>query len=139
MSAKDIIHEAVKNALIKDGWIITHDPFTVQYEDAQVFVDLGAERVVAAERQGKKIAIEIKSFVGRSEIQDMKVALGQYMIYQGFMEIQEPDRKLYVAVSDITYNGTLQRKSLQLLLKRYQVPLIVVDVEVEEVIEWIEN
>ncbi len=41
---KDIIHDAVKNALIKDGWLITHDPFIVQYEDARVFIDLGAER-----------------------------------------------------------------------------------------------
>ncbi len=28
--AKDIIHEQVKNALIKDGWTITHDPFPLR-------------------------------------------------------------------------------------------------------------
>lgn len=137
MSAKDIIHEAVKKALIKNGWTITHDPLTLRYEDARVFVDLGAERVLAAERQGEKIAIEIKSFVGHSAINDMEDALGQYMVYLGLLEVSEPERKLYIAVSDFTYSNALQRKSFQLLLKRFQVPVIVVDIETEEVIKWI--
>ncbi|MCL4867605.1 MAG: hypothetical protein KJ063_01440 [Anaerolineae bacterium] len=29
MSAKDLIHEAVHNALLKDGWSITDDPLTL--------------------------------------------------------------------------------------------------------------
>jgi mRNA-degrading endonuclease YafQ of YafQ-DinJ toxin-antitoxin module len=33
--AKEVFHQQVKNALIKDGWnIITHDPFTMQSEIA---------------------------------------------------------------------------------------------------------
>ena len=44
MPAKDVIHNAVKNALIKVQWIITDDPYTIEYEDATVFVDLGEDR-----------------------------------------------------------------------------------------------
>ncbi len=50
--AKDIIHDAVKNALIKDGWTITHDPFTIAYEEVSLSADLAAERPIAAERAG---------------------------------------------------------------------------------------
>ncbi|GIK56940.1 MAG: hypothetical protein BroJett015_26030 [Chloroflexota bacterium] len=52
MSARDIIHQGVKNALLKDGWVITDDPFTIQYEDATLFADLAAERTIAAEKAG---------------------------------------------------------------------------------------
>ncbi len=31
MPAQDLYHNIVKNALLKDGWTITHDPF--HYEE----------------------------------------------------------------------------------------------------------
>jgi hypothetical protein len=63
---RDIIHEAVKNALVKDGWTITADPYTIEYEDVTLFADLGAERPLAAERAGRKIVVEVKSFLSPS-------------------------------------------------------------------------
>jgi hypothetical protein len=62
MPAKDIYHEVVKNALIKDGWQITHDPLLIRLTKKKLYVDLGAERLIAAERNTEKIAVEIKSF-----------------------------------------------------------------------------
>jgi len=72
MAAKDIIHDAVKNALIKDGWTITDDPYVLQYEEVRLFADFGAERAIAAELAGTKIVVEAKSFVSPSFIQDIK-------------------------------------------------------------------
>jgi hypothetical protein len=136
MPTKDIIHQAVKNALIKDGWIITDDPYTIEYEDATVFIDLGAERVIAAERNDEKIAVEIKSFVGPSAIHDLELALGQYVLYLSFLEVTEPDRKLYIAISHAVYENFFRRKSVELLIERNKVPLITVDVAEEEIITW---
>ena len=136
MPAKDVIHNAVKNALIKGQWIITDDPYTIEYEDAMVFVDLGAERVIAAERNGEKIAVEIKSFVGPSAIHDMELALGQYILYLSFLEVVEPDRKLYIAISETVYQNIFGRRSIQLLIQRNEVPLIVVNIAREEVVTW---
>ena len=82
MPAKDIYHETVKNALIKDGWTITDDPFYVAWVGRDLFVGFGAEKVLAAEKKGRKIAVEVKSFVGLSEIEDLKNALGQYVLYR---------------------------------------------------------
>jgi hypothetical protein len=56
MPAVDRIHDPVKNALVKDGWTITHDPFVIQYDDLQVIADLAAERTLAAERGQQRIA-----------------------------------------------------------------------------------
>jgi len=136
MAAKDIIHDAVKNALIKDNWMITADPYTIEYEDATVFVDLGAERVIAAERNDEKIAVEIKSFVGPSTIHDIEVALGQYILYLSFLEEIEPERKLYIAVSNAIYDNVFCRKSIQFLIRRNNVPLIVVNIVKEEIVTW---
>ncbi len=64
MPAKDLYHGVVKTALIKDGWTITHDPYTLSAGFKDAFVDIGAERTLAAERGNERIAVEIKSFQG---------------------------------------------------------------------------
>ena len=137
MPAKDQIHESVKQALIKDGWRITNDPYTLEYEDATLFIDLGAERVIAAERDNEKIAVEIKTFSGYSVIHDFEIALGQYHLYFGLLEQNEPERILYLAISRSSYENIFERKSINLIIKRFSVPLLVVNVETEEVVAWI--
>jgi surface antigen len=92
MPAKDIYHNAVKNALLKDGWKITADPYLIKYEDAELYADLAAEKPIAAEKKGQKIVVKIKSFVGRSLMYDFHSALGQYMVY----------RKLTLSITDAT-------------------------------------
>jgi hypothetical protein len=77
MPARDIYHDAVKNALIKDGWTITDDPLHLRWGLKDLYVDLGAEKLFAAEKEGRKIAVEVKSFIGASEIYDLENALGQ--------------------------------------------------------------
>ncbi|MGH9837029.1 MAG: element excision factor XisH family protein, partial [Blastocatellia bacterium] len=57
--ARDKIHYAVKNALVNDGWTITADPYEIAYEGVNVYADLAAERPFAAEKNGRKIAVEI--------------------------------------------------------------------------------
>lgn len=94
MPKLDIIHDAVKNALMKDRWTITDDPYVIQYRRTKLYADLGAERPIAAERNGQKLVVEVKSFVGASKIQDLKEALGQYDIYRYLLEATAPDRKL---------------------------------------------
>ena len=64
MPARDLYHNIVKRALIKDGWTITHDPYTLSFGQKDVFVALGAERPIAAEKGDEKIAVEVKTFEG---------------------------------------------------------------------------
>ncbi|WP_129633037.1 element excision factor XisH family protein [Candidatus Oscillochloris fontis] len=68
MPARDIYHNTVTHALEKAGWQITHDPFRLQWGTKDMYVDLGAEELVAAEQQGQKIAVEIKSFVQQQHL-----------------------------------------------------------------------
>ena len=106
MPRKDIIHDAVKNALIKDGWTVTHDPYELNYGRQELYVDLAAERrLLAAERANEKIAVEIKSFIRRSTLNDLQNALGQYAMYLSIMEVVDAERRLCLAVSDTVYDA----------------------------------
>ena len=135
--AKDKIHEQVKNALIKDGWTITHDPYALRYKEIKMSADLGAERTLAAEQDGQKIAVEIKSFVGLSQVQDMKVALGQYNMYIVYLNKTDPERNLYLAVDHQIYPEFFQQEAIQLLLEWYRINMIVVDIDQEEILQWL--
>lgn len=136
MAARDKIHSAVKNALIKDGWKITADPLTLRYGGKKVEIDLAAEKLLAAERGGEKIAVEIKSFIGQSTVNDLENAVGQYGIYAGIMEEMEPDRKLYLAIGKSVYDELKAMKMFTMIVKRFQIALIVVSVEKEEIVQW---
>jgi len=138
MPAKDIYHNEVKNALLKDGWTITADPYFIKYEDAELYADLAAEKPIAAQRQGQKIVVEIKSFIGRSLMYDFHGALGQYMVYRNLIQLTDPEYKLYLAIDDLVYNNFFQRKSIQLITNENKLLLIVVEMEKEEILQWID-
>lgn len=70
MPATDKFHDAVRTALQQDGWLITHDPLFLQVGGVNMFVDLGAEKLIAAQKDDRKIAVEVKSFLGQSQISE---------------------------------------------------------------------
>jgi hypothetical protein len=126
-----------ENALLKDGRIITDGPYVIEYKELTLFADLAAERVIAAERSGRKIVVEVKSFVGISKLQDLKVALGQYDIYNIFLSLTEPGRKLYIAISEKVYDDFFGQEAIQVVVETLQLPLIIVKLETEEIVKWI--
>lgn len=137
MAKKDAIHDAVKNALIKDGWTITSEHFELKFEERRLYVDLAAQRPVVAEKGDEKIVVEIKTFVGASLMNDLENAVGQYNVYLTFLEILEPVRKLFLAITDVIFYNFFQEKAVQLVINRFKISLLVVDVEKEEVVRWI--
>ena len=91
--AKDRFHDIVKTALVKDGWTVTHDPFDLKAGGVEMEIDLGAERLLAAERQNEKIAVEVKSFLASSStISEFHRALGQFINYRVALKIVDPER-----------------------------------------------
>jgi hypothetical protein len=137
MSARDIYHDAVKSALVKDGWTITHDPYTLTFGQRNVFVDLGAERVLAAEKGGEKIAVEIKSFQGLSDIRDFEIAIGQYVFYRSLLVRYEPERQLFLAVPYIAFVNTLDEPIARPVIEDLDVHLVAFDPQQEKIVKWI--
>ena len=107
MPAHDVFHQQVKHALGKEGWTVTHDPYWIKLtgSDMNVYIDLAAERILAAEKGDEKIAVEIKSFLGTSFLSDFHAALGQYLDYRVALRQKEPERQLFLAVPLDVYHG----------------------------------
>ncbi|NEQ70938.1 MAG: fatty-acid synthase [Symploca sp. SIO2D2] len=105
--------------------------------DKDMYVDLGAEQLLTAEREERKIAVEIKSFVGTSEIEDLKYAVGQFVLYRAIMRQTDPDRTLYLAVRKITFNSLFEEPVGQLLIADQNLSLIVFEAQNEVIDQWI--
>jgi hypothetical protein len=135
--AKDLFHNVVKDALLAEGWQITHDPFPVDYGDVQMQIDLGAERLLAAERDAEKIAVEIKSFVNPSAISEFHTAVGQYLNYRRALRSQEPARILYLAIPNAIYEEFFRLRFIQEGVIEYQLYLVIYDVEERRILQWI--
>ncbi|MEB3179791.1 MAG: XisH family protein [Nostocaceae cyanobacterium] len=137
MPARDIYHNTVKNALIKDGWTITHDPFKLEIGKKDLYIDLGAEQLIAAEKLERKIAVEVKSFVGKSEVNDLENALGQYILYNDVMVEEQPERALYLAVRETVFNEIFEEPIGKIILKNNRLMLIVFEPQKEVILRWI--
>lgn len=137
MPARDVYHDVVKNALIKDGWTITADPYKILYKDAELFADLAAEKPIAAEQNGRKIIVEIKSFLSPSPMRDFEIALGQYILYRNLVALTEPEYQVYLAIKESICENFFKRDSIQEIFKINQVLLVVFNIEKEEILQWI--
>jgi hypothetical protein len=139
VSSRDLYGEVVKKALTKDGWLITDDPLTLSYGGKDVFVDLGAERTIAAEKNGERIAVEIKSFVGRSDVKDLRDALGQYVMYRKLLQVLGSERELFLAVSVGIYESIFEPPFGRLFAEEEKVNLIIFDTKKETIERWIRH
>lgn len=136
MPALDLYHNAAKNALIKDGWIITHDLLHLRWGRKDMYVDLGAKQLLVAERAERKIAVEVKSFIGESEMQACRDAIGQFAIYRAVLRRTYPDYILYLAIRDIVYSSFFEEPIGQILIEDENLKFIVFDAEQEIILQW---
>ncbi len=138
MPQKDAYHDSVRNALEKDGWTVTHDPFTIRLEDVKFYVDLAAEKTIESEGEIRKVAIEIKVFGGLSFLNEFEKAVGQYLIYKQFLGDLFPERILFLAISTNVFEESFALPSIQAVVKKQEIKLLVFNPETEEITKWIE-
>ena len=138
MPQKDSHHDLVRNALEKDGWTITHDPFTIRLEDVKFYVDLAAEKTIETDGETRKIAIEIKVFGGLSFLNEFEKAVGQYLIYKQFLGDLFPERILFLAVSTDVFEESFSLPSIQAVVTKQEIKLLIFNPETEEITKWIE-
>ncbi|WP_286826798.1 element excision factor XisH family protein [Microcystis sp. LSC13-02] len=137
MPRYDLYHNQVKQALIKEGWQITDDPFTLDYKGIRLYADLGAERIFAAQKDLEKILVEIKVFNSPSLMIELEKAIGQYNVYRSFLKRLEPQRRLYLAIPDDVYQDFFSLEPIQEVISDQLVFLIVFNPELEVINQWI--
>lgn len=137
MPAKDKFHEAVKNALIKDEWLITDDPLSIRFGGVDLHIDLGAEKIIAAEKNGAKIAVEIKRFIQPSIVYEFHRAVGEFLNYRVALANQAPERILYLAVPVDIYQAFFTLHFTRTVVETYDLKLFVYDPREEVILQWI--
>ena len=136
VAARDLFHDIVKKALQNEGWTITHDPYALSADSFDLAIDLGAEKIIAAQRGETKIAVEIKSFLGPSKITEFYGAMGQFIAYRTALHKQDPQRILYLAVPENLYDKFFATSFLQELIQQNHLYLITYDIEQEAITQW---
>ena len=137
MPAKDIYHETVKNALIKDGWKITAENLQLPWGGTQTYIDIIADEVFVAEKEGRKIAVEVKSFIGKSNLSELEKAVGQFIIYRFAMRKEDPTRELFLAVGEKIYNKLFVNADVIELIETEDLKIVVFNESKEEIVRWI--
>lgn len=137
MAVQDQIHAAVRTALIRDGWSISDEPLTIRWDHSQLEIDLGAERILLAEKQQEVIAVEIKSFLRSNSIPELQKAVGQYLMYREALAVYEPERRLFLATHQKVLTELLAQPQTTAFLNKYLVHLLIVDLQKEEIGQWI--
>ncbi|MBK7937709.1 MAG: fatty-acid oxidation protein subunit alpha [Lewinellaceae bacterium] len=124
----------------KDGWTITDDPLTIPTPGVEFYVDLGAEKaIIGAEKQGNRIAVEIKSLKGNSYFYDFYQALGQFLIYKLAIEKTNALRILYLAIPDSAYRQLHKVEVFREVWQVYKVHLLIFDEKKQNILAWISN
>ncbi len=137
MSAKDRFHDVVKTSLQKEGWVITDDPLRIRVDRiTNIFIDLAAEKLIVADREGKKIAVEVKSFLSPSTISEFHTALGQFINYRYALADYQPERVLYLAVPVIIYEDFFTTPFIQSVIERSHINLLIFNPVKEEIVKW---
>jgi XisH protein len=137
MPQYDLYHQPVKHALIKDGWTITDDPYTLTYKGLRLYADLGAEKLIAAEKLERKIVVEIKVFGTPSPVTELERAVGQYSIYRMLLERLSPEREVFLAVAQDIYEDFFRQPAIQDIVAAHAMRLLVFEPTREEIVAWI--
>ncbi|MCC5640063.1 XisH family protein [Nostoc sp. CHAB 5844] len=139
MSRRNDLHFSLRRSLEKDGWTITDDPLILVLEQTLLKADLGAEKFFSAEKEERKIAVEVKDFDAVSVISELEKTMGQLQLYQWALEEQEPDRQLYLALSQEIYIKHFQKPIFQLVVQRNKINLLVYELSQEVILQWIKH
>lgn len=115
---------------------ITSDPLTIRIDRIKLEIDLGAEKVFAAEKDGRKIAVEVKGFINSSNISDFHNALGQFLNYRLALQMTEPERIIYLAVPIDVFNTFFQERFTQAAIVQYDLKILAYEPNTEGVIIW---
>lgn len=123
--AKDLFHETVKTALIKDGWTILQDNYRLFIDEDLFFVvDILAEKFLIAQKAKRVIIVEVKSFARRSATYEFHSAIGQYITYRTIFEYLKLERELFLAIPLIAYEGIFQHPFITFLIEKYDIRLL---------------
>lgn len=134
LPAKDNYHDAVANALIKEGWTISPKQKLLLVGKRHLWIDI--EAIKASENLA--ILVEVKGFeYSPSPIEYLAEVIGKYTLYSGILEYINSHLPLYLAVPIQAYTGILSEPVGKISINKANIKLIVFEPSTEEILLWI--
>ncbi|TAF50510.1 MAG: fatty-acid synthase [Oscillatoriales cyanobacterium] len=134
MPRRDLYHDTVRSALIKDGWTITHDPYVLGDAELYVFADLCASKTTTTKTI--TLTIEIKVFGANGHTSELEKAIGQYVLYRSILRHENQPTQTYLAIPSEAYHGFFQKRAVQNLIHDEQIKLLVFNPATETIEQW---
>ncbi len=135
--ARDKTHQFFRETLEKEGWNITDDSLFIKMGTIPIHIDLGAEKIIGAEKNNEKIAVEIKTFGSSSFITAMYEAVGKFIIYRKALAVLRPDRLFYLAIPDDIYTRIQREPIIKDVFIEENIKLILYKTDIQEIASWI--
>ena len=135
--ARDKFHQEVRNALENEGWKITDDPLYLKVGRIPIHIDLGAEKLIGAEKAGEKIAVEVKTFGIPSFITALHEAVGKYIVYREALKQIQSDRVLYLAMPVDVYDEFGSEPIVNAVFSDYDFKILLYEPSAQIISSWI--
>jgi XisH protein len=116
---------------------MTHFRYITRKEGG-LSTDIGAEKIILAENNLRKIAVEVKSFVHISILHEFLNASGQYLTYSKIMSKNDPQRMLFIAMPTFVYYKIIQYDWAVEVIKDLNMHVILYHTEKIIIEEWID-
>ena len=137
MPTQDLYHDIVRDALRKDGWRITHTALQLKARAESRTRELWEGPWLIADKDERKVAVAVSSFVGRSNLADITQMWGQLELSRPQLHTMDSDRVVYMAVRQATYHACFGGTEGELLLEKEHMQLIVFDPRAEVIVQWV--
>ena len=134
--AYDNCHQQIVNALLKAAWVVDDKQVYLRVDRLTMVADIRAQILNGNVQQ--IIIVEVKCFSDpRNDLDELYRAVGQYLLYRSALQLRQSDWPIYLAIPTIVYSRLFVKSVVQNVVTRNEIKLIIVDVEREEIVQWL--
>jgi hypothetical protein len=137
MPTQDLYHDVVRDALRQDGWRITHTALQLKARAEARADELWEGPWLIADKDERKVAVAVSSFVGRSSPADIIQTWRRLGLSRPRLHAMDSDRVVYLAIRQATYSACFGEREGNLLLEKEHMQLIVFDPRTAVIVQWI--
>jgi XisH protein len=135
--ALDACEPEVTRALQKDGWIVVEKPYTIRFEDRHLYADMRLQKL-HADFNEEIIILEVKCFTDeQADLAEFYTAIGQYQVYRNGVLLEGKSYPIFLAIPYLAYERLINQALFANTLHDAGVKLVIVDIETEEVVQWL--
>ena len=136
MQPRDLYYDLVKNALRQDGWRLTYTLLPLKKGAGPATGESWTTQLLGAERDERRIAVAVNSFIGHSEPDELMEAFQQLALSLPRVYDAAPGHVLYLAVRQATYHACFTGPEGARLLASQPLSLLVFDPRAGAIVQW---